>query len=103
MDDLVGAPPGDPGRVRRREGQDEVPEAGVDRPPRGLPGAARVVVGDRQDQLAGEGTGVASDVRAEMRGVGNLCIGAESDPAYDTRRLVGLLLAGLRSPPQAPQ
>ncbi|MEV5545920.1 TetR/AcrR family transcriptional regulator [Streptomyces sp. NPDC052309] len=31
-----------------------------------------------------------------MRGVGNLCIGAESDPHYDARRLVGLLVAGLR-------
>jgi AcrR family transcriptional regulator len=38
-----------------------------------------------------------------MRGVGNLCIGAETDPAYDARRLVGLLLAGLRSAPQARQ
>lgn len=33
-----------------------------------------------------------------MRGVGNLCIGAENDPAYDARRLVGLLVAGLRLP-----
>ena len=32
-----------------------------------------------------------------MRGVGNLCIGAEHDPGYDARRLVGLLVAGLRS------
>ncbi|MDG4751499.1 helix-turn-helix domain containing protein [Micromonospora sp. WMMD718] len=31
-----------------------------------------------------------------LRGVGNLCIGADSDPRYDARRLVGLLLAGLR-------
>ncbi|MFI2205145.1 TetR/AcrR family transcriptional regulator [Streptomyces sp. NPDC020192] len=31
-----------------------------------------------------------------MRGVGNLCIGAESDPRYDPRRLVALLVAGLR-------
>ena len=35
-----------------------------------------------------------------MRGVGNLCIGADSDPGYDARRLVGLLLAGLRSTPE---
>lgn len=43
---------------------------------------------------------VRSDVEAYqlMRGVGNLCIGADSDPRYDARRLVGLLLAGLRSP-----
>ena len=33
-----------------------------------------------------------------MRGVGNLCIGAESDPRYDTRRLVEFLVAGLRRP-----
>jgi len=32
-----------------------------------------------------------------MRGVGNLCIGAENDPRYDARRLVGLLVAGLRA------
>ncbi|CAM5249190.1 TetR/AcrR family transcriptional regulator [Streptomyces antimycoticus] len=33
-----------------------------------------------------------------MRGIGNLCIGAESDPHYDARRLVKLLVAGLRQP-----
>lgn len=33
-----------------------------------------------------------------MRGIGNLCIGAESDPRYDVRRLVALLVAGLRRP-----
>jgi AcrR family transcriptional regulator len=31
-----------------------------------------------------------------MRGVGNLCAGAEDDERYDARRLVGVLLAGLR-------
>ncbi|MFI7608447.1 TetR/AcrR family transcriptional regulator [Micromonospora sp. NPDC049366] len=31
-----------------------------------------------------------------MRGVGNLCIGAGRDPRYDARRLVRLLIAGLR-------
>ncbi|WP_444547121.1 SbtR family transcriptional regulator [Nocardia cyriacigeorgica] len=31
-----------------------------------------------------------------MRGVGNLCIGASNNPRYDARRLVGLLIAGLR-------
>ncbi|MFD8201501.1 TetR/AcrR family transcriptional regulator [Streptomyces sp. NPDC059701] len=31
-----------------------------------------------------------------MRGVGNLCIGAENDPAYDARRLVALLVRGMR-------
>ncbi len=41
---------------------------------------------------------VHSDIAALelMRGVGNLCIGASQDPGYDARRLVGLLLAGLR-------
>ncbi|WP_405584402.1 TetR/AcrR family transcriptional regulator [Streptomyces sp. NBC_01092] len=33
-----------------------------------------------------------------MRGVGNLCVGAESDPRYDARELVALLVAGLRQP-----
>ncbi|WP_079061562.1 TetR/AcrR family transcriptional regulator [Streptomyces griseoruber] len=33
-----------------------------------------------------------------MRGVGNLCIGAEHDSRYDARRLVALLVAGLREP-----
>lgn len=31
-----------------------------------------------------------------LRGVGNLCIGADSNPRYDARRMVGLLIAGLR-------
>jgi AcrR family transcriptional regulator len=30
-----------------------------------------------------------------LRGVGNLCLGTGSDPRYDPRRLVGLLIAGL--------
>ncbi|GAA2328740.1 MULTISPECIES: TetR/AcrR family transcriptional regulator [Streptomyces] len=33
-----------------------------------------------------------------MRGVGNLCIGAENDRDYDARRLVALLVEGLRQP-----
>ncbi len=32
-----------------------------------------------------------------MRGVGNLCIGADNDPRYDARRMVGLVIAGLRA------
>ncbi|MFF2997997.1 TetR/AcrR family transcriptional regulator [Streptomyces sp. NPDC057950] len=36
------------------------------------------------------------DAIALMRGVGNLCIGADADPGYDARRLVELLVAGLR-------
>ncbi|MCH0566556.1 MULTISPECIES: TetR/AcrR family transcriptional regulator [unclassified Streptomyces] len=44
---------------------------------------------------------VRSDLGAYelMRGVGNLCIGADSDPRYDARRLVAALVAGLRTPP----
>ncbi|MEU3552428.1 TetR/AcrR family transcriptional regulator [Streptomyces longwoodensis] len=44
----------------------------------------------------------AGEIRADiepyalMRGVGNLCIGADSDPRYDARRLAALLVAGLR-------
>ncbi|WP_189096036.1 TetR/AcrR family transcriptional regulator [Streptomyces kronopolitis] len=33
-----------------------------------------------------------------MRGIGNLCIGRDSDPRYDPRRLVELLLRGLERP-----
>lgn len=40
--------------------------------------------------------GPGVDAYELMRGVGNLCIGADSDPRYDARRLVGLLIAGLR-------
>ncbi len=29
------------------------------------------------------------------RGIGNLCIGAETDPTYDARGMIDLLLAGL--------
>ncbi|WP_432133678.1 MULTISPECIES: TetR/AcrR family transcriptional regulator [unclassified Streptomyces] len=46
----------------------------------------------------------AGEIRADldsyelMRGVGNLCVGADTDPRYDARRLVALLVAGLRRP-----
>ncbi|MEV8314766.1 TetR/AcrR family transcriptional regulator [Streptomyces sp. NPDC059900] len=33
-----------------------------------------------------------------MRGIGNLCIGPDTDPRYDPRRLVALLLQGLQQP-----
>ncbi|MFD9378295.1 TetR/AcrR family transcriptional regulator [Streptomyces sp. NPDC059999] len=36
-----------------------------------------------------------------MRGIGNLCIGRDSDPRYDPRRLIDLLLRGLRTPPSS--
>ncbi|MFD5509755.1 TetR/AcrR family transcriptional regulator [Streptomyces sp. NPDC127051] len=43
---------------------------------------------------------IRSDLTAYqfMRGIGNLCIGAETDTRYDARRLVELLVAGLRRP-----
>jgi AcrR family transcriptional regulator len=43
---------------------------------------------------------ITSDVEAYelMRGIGNLCVGADSDSRYDARRLVELLLSGLRRP-----
>ena len=42
---------------------------------------------------------IRSDLRAIelMRGIGNLCVGRESDPDYDPRRLIELLLRGLRA------
>ncbi|MGW7006860.1 TetR/AcrR family transcriptional regulator [Streptomyces sp. NPDC054933] len=51
------------------------------------------------DAAAGSGE-IRSDVEAYelMRGVGNLCVGADHDPRYDARRLVELLVAGLRQP-----
>ena len=33
-----------------------------------------------------------------MRGIGNLCAGVDGDSRYDARRVVGLLIAGLRQP-----
>jgi AcrR family transcriptional regulator len=42
---------------------------------------------------------VRADVNAYglMRAIGNLCVGGGDDDRYDTRQLVGLLLAGLRA------
>jgi AcrR family transcriptional regulator len=63
---------------------------------------------DRLVPVCGELLAAAADageIRSDvqplefMRGVGNLCIGAESDARYDARRLVGLLVAGLRQMP----
>ena len=49
------------------------------------------------EAAAGAGE-IVSDVGALwlMRGVGNLCIGADTDPDYDARRMVKLVIAGLR-------
>ena len=38
------------------------------------------------------------DAYALMFAVGNLCAGADGDARYDARRMVGLLIAGLRQP-----
>jgi AcrR family transcriptional regulator len=46
---------------------------------------------------AGE-IGSEVDAYGLMRGIGNLCVGADNDPRYDARRLVELLIAGLRQP-----
>jgi AcrR family transcriptional regulator len=47
---------------------------------------------------ADEAGEIRSDVEAYelLRGVGNLCVGVEGDSRYDARRMVGLLVAGLR-------
>ncbi|MCU1644149.1 MAG: TetR family transcriptional regulator [Nocardia sp.] len=47
---------------------------------------------------AGEAGEIRRDIPAVelMRGVGNLCIGAEDNAHYDARRMVGLVIAGLR-------
>jgi AcrR family transcriptional regulator len=45
---------------------------------------------------AGETT-AGIDAYEVMRGIGNLCAGAEHDPAYDARRVVSLLLNGCRT------
>ena len=36
------------------------------------------------------------DAYGLMRGIGNLCIGADTDPSYDPRGMVQLVIAGLR-------
>nr|WP_191292219.1 TetR/AcrR family transcriptional regulator [Kitasatospora herbaricolor] len=52
------------------------------------------------DRAAAAGE-IRSDITAYqlMRGIGNLCVGAESDGRYDARRMVTLLVAGLRHSP----
>ncbi len=57
---------------------------------------------DRVRRLLGDVPADAGEIRddvqayALLRGVGNLCIGAGTDPRYDARQLVALVLAGLR-------
>jgi AcrR family transcriptional regulator len=40
---------------------------------------------------------ISTDIDAHelMRAIGNLCVGADNDPRYDSRRMVKLLIAGL--------
>ena len=53
------------------------------------------------DQLLGAAA-AAGEIRPDvdayglLRGIGNLCAGASGDARYDARRMVGLLIAGLR-------
>jgi AcrR family transcriptional regulator len=49
---------------------------------------------------AAEAGEIRSDIDAYelMRGIGNLCIGADNDSRYDARRMVELVIAGLRLP-----
>jgi AcrR family transcriptional regulator len=55
-------------------------------------------VGSRLLDAARESGEIAAGVTTYelLRGVGSLCVGAEHDRSYDARKLVGLLLAGLR-------
>jgi len=57
-------------------------------------------VGTQLLDAAAEAGEIRPDIEAYelMRGVGNLCIGADNDPHYSARRLVELLIAGLRRP-----
>ncbi|WP_235632095.1 TetR/AcrR family transcriptional regulator [Mycolicibacterium rutilum] len=38
-----------------------------------------------------------TDTYEFMRAIGNLCVGADADDRYDARRMIGVLLAGLRT------
>jgi AcrR family transcriptional regulator len=54
------------------------------------------VCGELLDAAAQAGEiGAGIDAYELMRGIGNLCVGAENNPRYDARRLVALLIAGL--------
>jgi AcrR family transcriptional regulator len=57
-----------------------------------LPVCARLL------EAAAEAGEVSSEIGAFelMYAIGNLCVGAGNDPRYDARRMVGLLIAGLR-------
>jgi AcrR family transcriptional regulator len=59
-----------------------------------IPACARLL------DAAAEAGEIRTDIDAYelMRGIGNLCIGADTDPCYDARRMIGLVIAGLRLP-----
>jgi len=59
-----------------------------------------VPVCDQLLSAAADAGEIRSDVGAFelMYGVGNLCVGLDNDSRYDARRMVGLLVAGLRRP-----
>ncbi|WP_246562037.1 TetR/AcrR family transcriptional regulator [Streptomyces roseirectus] len=48
--------------------------------------------------VSGEIHAPGLDAYQLLRGIGNLCAGADADPRYDARRLVALLIEGLRRP-----
>jgi AcrR family transcriptional regulator len=49
-------------------------------------------------EAAAQAGEISADIDAYelMRGIGNLCVGEDLDPRYDARRMVELLIAGLR-------
>jgi len=51
-------------------------------------------------KAAAEAGEIRSDVDAYelMRGIGSLCVGADNNPRYNARRMVDLLISGLRQP-----
>ena len=64
-DDLVGDPARDALRIRGGQGEDDVPEAGLDGRRDRVAGAARIVIGDRLGDGPGDLGRVAADLRAE--------------------------------------
>ena len=64
-DDLVGDPARDVLRIRGGQGEDDVPEAGLDGRRDRVAGAARIVIGDRLGDGPGDLGRVAADLRAE--------------------------------------
>ena len=53
-------------------------------------------------EAAAQAGEISADIDAYqlMRGIGSLCIGADNDPRYNARRMVELLIAGLRQLPR---